>query len=836
MDKDLINKLQYSYVEQNEAYSLPLPLKDSFQLISDFFANNTSNKLCLIFPAKELIAQWISIPYVLSIIKNDFLEFENEIYETYKSYRIGDKLILNNKAIVEWVGIKQNGVTFKTKSEKESSGAEITIKFSDVIKLQKAPPSRKLLSSLKLVKSVLPSKKTTPIEDLLDIQTHGNKEFIKSKLCLVGKYFEFQKSSKNILINSFPLTENIYLGKIRNDGGIDNNSPLLLANKLSTLALYITQHSVSKIIIDGFATIQERLTDFSDIDAKNIPTILITDLSEIESFEFIGNHGFEFFNFTRENLDIDSHLDNSPFHVFNKKLKKYKAFNVIKEICQNIELETIVQRIYSIGKDEYDDNLNSLKISLIQLTNLVSRIAHIPSVNEISVLNSKINGIETLFLQCKMWLGDSHKPIEESILLLKSVIKKFTSYPSEKCVKLKMLINTKQYDYIICPTEEEAKALNASLSVYMHRPQIISVADVNDNLLSNKHIKAILTGWAKSSNINKILSSFLFSELTVLFYQFENKYYNSLQRRNRKYSENVRSTISWKGIGSTETSSERGFDELYSINEDIETTSENQFDILEFELKLDNIQYSRYKATGDIVDSIRARRIDFENDSFIYYASESHKLLVINDLIEGQKENTRYYRKKAEALKPGDIIALINTDRDILAELVEKSTTQEDLVEVKQWTDLWKNLLKEYFISIDKDFKKLVNDLRKYDCQKHEVTIRTWLLDENRIGPDDDSDLISIALLTNSDLLNDNTDMVRKAIRKMTGWRMKAADAIIKKIKSKIHEFADSSIINNTIVIEELGSLTVLRITEVSEKPENIDGRYINRLLQKDIL
>ncbi|WP_199119740.1 DrmE family protein [Pedobacter sp. ASV28] len=830
------DKLSYSYVDQPEAYKAPSVMMDILELIVDFYSNNLSNKLCIVLPAKELIAQWISIPYVLSIIKNDFSKFENEIYEAYKSYKTGDKLILNNKAIVEWVGIKQNGATFKTKSEKESSGAEITIKFSDVIKLQTAPNNRNRLSPLKLVKSVLPSNVKTPIENLLGIHTHGNKEFIRSKVCLIGKYADFKKSTKNILINSFSLTEYAHLEKIKNDGTVDNNSAVLLSNNLSNLALYTIQNPVSAIIIDGFTVIQERGTDFSDIDVKNIPTILITDLSEIENFEFMGNYGFEFFNFTKENLNIDCHSNNSPFHAFNKKLKKYTIFNIIKEVCQNTELETIVKKIHSIEKDEFNNDLNALKVYLIQLTNIVSRICHIPVSSEISVLNQKVNNLETLFQRNKMWLGDSHKPIEESISLLKSVIEKFLIQPSEKCTKLQTLISQHNYDYIICPTADEVQALRNFLAENLYNTKVISLTDMNDNMLSSQPVKAIITGWAKSKNLNKIFSSFLFSELTLLFYQFENNYYNSLQRRNRKYSENVKSTITRDGIRSPEYSAEsKGFEDLYSSDEGIETTSGSQFDILEFELKLDNVQYSRYKLTGNIADSVKAKRIDFENDSFIY-ASESHKLLVINDLIEGQKDNTRYYRKTAEALKTGDIIALINTDRDILAELVEKNTTHEDLTAVKKWTNLWKNLLKEYFVSIGNDFKKLIEDLREHDCKKHEITIKTWLQDENRIGPDDDSDLISIALLTNSDLLNDNIITVREAIRKMTGWRMKAADAIIKKIKSKIHEFADSSIVNNTIVIEDLGSITVLKITDISDKWENIDGRYINRLLQKDII
>ncbi|WP_295232981.1 DrmE family protein [Sediminibacterium sp.] len=839
MNKELIQKLQYSYAGQHdEAYSLPLPLKDSLQLISNFFAFNTNNKLCLVFPSKEFAAQWLSIPTVLFLIENDFAHFKGEIFESYRQNKQGEKLILNNIAIVEWVGIKSNGVSFKTKGTKDSSGAEITIRFSDVIMLQKAPPSRKVLSSLKTVKEALPSRNITPTEKLLNIDTYGNKEFIKNKICLVSKFKTYDDSIEEITMNHASLPEYFQEGKIDENGAADINSPLLISNNLSTLALYVTLSatSVAKIIIDGFVAIQERGTDFSDIDVKGIPTVLITDLSEIESFETIGNFGFDFFNFTKENLQIDKKANLSPFHSFDKKLNKYLSFNLVKEICHNTELETTTIKIHSIEKDESNNNLTSLKISLIQLTNLVSRISHIPTAEEISVFNTKINSIENLFLRCRMWLGDSHKPIEESISLLKSVIENFSSSPSEKCARLKALMNAKQYDYIICPTEEEANTLDNSLpkSTYTDRPKVISVADVNDSLLSSKPIKGILTGWAKSNNINRILSSFLFSELTVLFYQFENKYYNSLLRRNRQYSENIKATINSKGIRSEDESGKpKSFSELYLGDEVISTTSESSFDILDFEIKLDNTQYSKYIAKGSLIDSIKAKRIVFESDFFIY-TTESHKFLVINEFIEKHGVKANLHRRKVEALQTGDVIALINTDRDILVDLVEKNTNTKELASVKQWTELWKNLLKEYYASIRNDFKRLVEDLRKNDCKKHEVTIRTWLQDESRIGPDDNADLISIALLTNSNLLNDNINTVREAIRKMTGWRMKASDFITDKIKAQIHEFADSSIINKKILVEGLGSVIVLKVIEVSNVWENIDVKYVNRLLQKE--
>ncbi len=246
MNKELIQKLQYSYAGQHdEAHSLPLPLKDSLQLISDFFASNTTNKLCLVFPSKEFAAQWLSIPTVLFLIENDFAHFKGEIFESYRQYKIEEKLILNNIAIVEWVGIRSNGVTFKTKGTKDSSGAEITIRFSDVIMLQKAPSSRKVLSSLKKVKEALPSRNVTPTEKLLNIDTYGNKEFIKNKICLVSKFKSYDDSIAEIAMNLASLPEYFQEGKIDENGAADINSPLLISNNLSTLALYVTLSATS---------------------------------------------------------------------------------------------------------------------------------------------------------------------------------------------------------------------------------------------------------------------------------------------------------------------------------------------------------------------------------------------------------------------------------------------------------------------------------------------------------------------------------------------------------------------------------------------------------------
>jgi len=833
MSEDLIQKLHYSFGETLETYSLPLPLKESLLLISNFFGYSKNNKLCLVFPTKEFAAQWLSIPTVLFLIDSDFAQFKNEIVEALEKYQRGNKLILNNEAVVEWVGKNPEGFIFKHKEHKGVS--EITISVKKISKIQPAPSSRTALSSYKRVVEALAKSNENATDKILGIQTEGNKLYQKNSICLISKYISFENSISEISINNFLVDEYFKQGKIDDTGEADMKSPLLISNNLTNLALYVTlSDTVSKIIIDGYSTIQERRDDFHDIDAKKIPTILITDLSELGEFEKIRDEGFDFYNFTKENLQLDEIKKLSPFSSFDEKLHKYVSFNLQKEICENSDFESITRLIHSIDKDESIKELLNLKILLIQLTNLVSRIVHPLNQNEVAVYNGMLTKMQKLFLENRFYLGGSFKAIEDSISLLKSVIEEFAISPSEKCTRLNELMKVNQYDYIICTTEDEALSLSLHLnSLHIARkPNVISVADVNNSLLDNEPVKAILTGWAKTNNVNRLLSSFLFSELTVLFYQFESRYFNSLQNRNRKFTSNVKSTINKQGIRfEKEMETEKGFADLYK-SETLETDSDSSFDIAEFELKLDNAQFSKYIVRGNLADSVKAKRVEFKDDKFIYL-TDTHALLVLENFHKSISNSLYIHKSRIESLHLGDVIAFLKTERELLNKIVGRQTTPVALAETNKWIELWKNLLKNHYKSLGDDFNKLAKELKEQGCDRDPVTIRSWLFDDLRIGPRKDDDLIAIAIMTNGTQLSDNIKQVRTAIRQMTSWRMKASDFLIEQLKEKIKSTHSTIQVNTNVDFEDLGEVEILEITDINNSHDNIDIRNVNRLLEK---
>lgn len=840
MAAEFIKKTKFSTSLKSDSYDLPPILQNTLNHCLNFFKSSPSNKLCLVCPSKEYSAQWLAITLALNLVQKDYHKYAHEIFNAHRKYKEGDKLILNNNAIVEWVGKVDGGIKFKTKKQGRSSQPEVTVRFENIIKLQPAPPKRTALSTYRRVQEGLSKVQITPIDKLLQINTEGNRLFLKNSLCLVSNLNLFHEVDDELLINNHSVSDYFPVNKIDNEGQPAlNHSPLLLSNDLINLTLYLQSHhnTVKTILIDGFYHIHIRRTDFSDIDSRNISTILFTDLTEIEHFDEIKNLGFNFLSIDEGSLvqvgnDI-SRNDYSPFKSFNSKLRNYLSFQSKKEICQNDLIEFTSELIHAIEANSTENEVIKIKVSLVKLFNLVSRIAYVPNTKFSGLLNENISAIEASFRKNMLWLGDSKTIIETAIAQLKTLINNFIISPSEKCIKLTQLLKENKYDYIICVTEIEVNETteyikNNFSDNAIHIPKIILISDFNNDDLSGSMTKAILTGWPKSNRLNRLMTGFHISELTVLYYKFEYRYHKSLQKRNLGQVH-----VLYEKQKGSETSYSNTFKKLFEVSEHHDGLKLTDFNIVDFELEIDKSFYSGYIADSGNVDSLKAKRIDFGNDYFMY-SSESHNLLIINSFFENS-DNPNIRKGKVNQISVGDVIVFISTERDILVETVEKQIKSHELEEIKYWTELWKVLLRRHFVQLRRDFKKLMTLLRQNGCEKTEAAVRTWLFDENMIGPNDNIDLEAIGHITKNRTLLENVPKVREAILHMRRWRMQASDHIIRQMKSSLSELLDESIINTEQNIDELGKITVLKVRNINESWEEIDIRYVNRLILNEI-
>jgi hypothetical protein len=94
---------------------------------------------------------------------------------------------------------------------------------------------------------------------------------------------------------------------------------------------------------------------------------------------------------------------------------------------------------------------------------------------------------------------------------------------------------------------------------------------------------------------------------------------------------------------------------------------------------------------------------------------------------------------------------------NIFDSLITSGNLSHDVQEAEFKSKYWKLLLKEYMDKNHLTYKELSEHLSTYGCNRHEVTIKTWLNDDYRIiGPNDELAFAQIAELTGDpDLLSD---------------------------------------------------------------------------------
>lgn len=832
MNNTYFNKIQVTSTHHSTPFQLPKSITDAYNFANEEIDNGHKN-ICLIFPQRENSAQWIAFLFALDSIHKDYEKYKDEILTSYKSYKPGQLLLLNNTAIVKWVGYNNEYIMFSTRPEKNASAPIRFAKHADVIKLQPNTSERIKISTFRDASIALKKATKAAIDKLFGFYTAGNTQFMKTTTCLVDKFKDFDTVLETVLLNGEKLTDFISPQKIDDEGSTSANSALYLSNNIERIIYNLErQTQIKLLVIDSISQIKDSKTNFEDINNKKIPVILITDISELKDFDLLKEYNFHTRIFDSKSFE-NYHRDyRSPFHEYVTRLENFNSFKIHRDIYNNSYFEEIATQLFKLPTNERDNEYTKLKIALVNLLNKFSRICHRPDLTEIGKYKNIIIKLKDHFNLHRYRLGHYNEVLLSIINSFSKFIVSLESNSTEKNERI-LEIDNFNYDFIVCFNDEEKEVLKEYLE---NKPiSIKSLTDL-DEMKPKRDSHILVTGWPQLKNMQRLCYAFSYSQITFLFYEFENRYYLYWRRKQKAI------------IEGTETENEQKQNVFYNkgifseimreaeFAENQELININKFgDIAEFELNADKAQFTRYYAGDNMEASCRARRIDFNNNVFMY-ATETHKFLVINELLDEKKHNARIYSRVFENLKTGDVIPFISTDRDILVDIVEKTAEPDEYRKIKKWVDLWKNCLQWKYAEINYDMNKLYNLLTYGGLKRHRGTVRNWLNDENMIGPEEDADLKVIARVCNSDELLNNISNVRDAISQMTRWRMKAADFIRDRIKSELAAITNRRTGQIKIEIEGMGSVNILRVTELVDEIQIIDKKFVNRFLWRDSL
>ena len=102
--------------------------------------------------------------------------------------------------------------------------------------------------------------------------------------------------------------------------------------------------------------------------------------------------------------------------------------------------------------------------------------------------------------------------------------------------------------------------------------------------------------------------------------------------------------------------------------------------------------------------------------------------------------------KDIKQLKVGDYVVFREgTDSDLLRTIADRGLKKAGKGEHRTIAGLWKRVLLQYVNDHPDEIEGALVDLWDAGLQRTEITVRSWLNDDHRIGPQDGKDIEIIA-------------------------------------------------------------------------------------------
>jgi len=839
-------------------------IKLSTCLVLKTIDNSETNRLVVLLPNRLQFARWIATFAVLEVMRKD----HRKNFASEMRFSRGQKLLLMNNCVVEFEKEEFSPAVNRRVMWVRCRDGRWAIPLDRKLEFQPTTTKRPL-SSLERIKAAYCAAEilNNPIDNILEIRTMGNRSLFRENLILVSKIGETVRSIQGHYINHSKIIDLFQWGRLDVNGNVTvltsgqraAEPSCLIASDLFSTAEYVANdlQRTKGIIVDGVTSCLRDIQCLDDdLLGRGIPVIVIADFFDTESLPHLEEREFKVWQWNSDNISQSKSIvrpgGKSPFSPLNRSLTNYVDQRVISEPCEHPRLTEIAYntlRLEQAVAASEDDQLQRLYSWLIKLVNDLSRTIWFPDQTWKMDFCQQIQRLQGDFASQRPWLA---KDIVQAIdTILKGWIALGKSpFPdtNHKVNRLHCLIgNLSPSDLvaIIVSTEDDA----ADARQYWQEV-------VSNHLLSQLHFLAasdlqqvgealpltwiVICGWLNRKKMYPLLHSYLAPRITALLYPFEARWFRSAQKRWRKHN-----TYQIRGSDFSDIlklpKNRLSFAD-FDPQEADSLSEESDFDIVDFELKLERYRYSRFAATGGTRGEVaKAGTVVFTQNRFAFI-TETHRLLVITDLIRGKAPRGSIPRKDINQLQVGDYVLFRESDKDIIREIADAMLIEKGLSHLREVAGTWKKALQAEFEACDRRIDLLGEILARAGCKRHKLTIRNWLFDDDTIGPREGrKDLQRIARATTSSSLLETLAEVEEAIRIVRGAHLQASGYITRKLLSDLPEILDSeqgpdSEARRSVVLDldDFGQIMILRVEEIDKEWKEYETRWVNRLLTRE--
>ncbi|MBT5528569.1 MAG: hypothetical protein HOK35_05375 [Cytophagia bacterium] len=782
-------------------------------------------------------------------------------YDIYDKYEIGQKLLFNDKYIVEFQSFLDNGgIAVKT----SDSIYVISEEFKGILK---AIDTKKRLSPVKPILKSMNNQslnleltdKRQPIDQILNVNTMGDLPIQNNFIIMhtkVSNALEFMAKRK---IGKFNINEIINFGSVDQNGNVkyigagqNSNINMVLSSDLLSIENLRSKNPDRSglFIMDDANYIENNYSQVRDfINYYTDSCVVFCDYSNISKIEILGDLDFHFWNWKHHLSELNI---GSKFHPYFKNLKnsinKNLYLNIYCKTCKFSELEDIVDSLSEIESSIPDDAylFKSDYIKLYSLVLLFSRMIFNPKKNYIDEQLIPINEIEKNLDQHALY-------IEQDILDLtrrctqrfKKIINTSDIFSDKKNKLIYDQIRDESYFsiYMLVQKNENVKFVEdfwrAKLNpVEFKNIYFISLNDLvnteefqnfkgNDSLL-------IVCGWLNKNNMQKILlEQVAFSNILLLFYSFELKWYTSVAKSWNNIFKNIHEPdllnthygLNLNGLD---------YQPIFNIEAEYEKSN---FDIVQFEDRINNYSNSKYKSSVES-KNIGTKKIFLSNHK-IMYATENHKFIILKNLYGDNNIGI----SKIDKLFANDTIVMPHAGQDLVYLKADQLLQKDGYSDVRKIASDWKDALYHLFLHNSNNVRKVIDVLKSKGCDMHLYTIKNWLFDDSAIGPQDEENL---------DVIKDATDeiydwnyelnSIKNSIKIIRSYHQKAAFSIKNEFLRNISDTIDTIDIEAfsskdyfEIDSEEYGNISFYKILNITTDEVVVNHQFAN-ILHEDVM
>lgn len=815
-------------------------------------------KLIILLPNRLDSARWISVLCALEIMRQDF----NRHSSASVTFRKDQTLFIGKCVVVfeeEYFEPQADCMFMRVKCGEGFLNIPLNrkLEFKPADTRRQLSPCKKVLETYKSAKII-----DSRLDKILGIKSLDNMAMFHENLILISKIGATESFIKNTCINGSQIIDMFIWGKLDSQGNlsklkteqVEAKPSCIISSDLFGASHYIADNpdKTKCVIIDSSAGFINHLQILDDeILKRNIPTIVIADFYDCESLHHLVERDFTIWQWNNKNITFLNGAGAipraSPFYSLNNALSNYCSQKIIIDECLCPDLSDSIRDIRIL--DKITSDIPQLKETYGQLVYVIlelSRMVRISDKQWIDSLENRIQNIRKQFSAHSIWLS------EDVVKLIDNIFRRIHSFQemmkngnNPKAYKLNSLINNISAEiYLIVPKIEDIAPTEAYWKSVLLPQQLSKIHFLSISNSSNIERTAIsphviLCGWMGHDKMFSFFYSHLFSEISLLLYPFEKGWYGFARSRWDKQNNYC--------IRAKEFSSVLGIpeDELHIIEHEvkkpIKPPEKDEFDIFDFELKIRAYRYAGYAAARPGDEVTKARLIVFTQNKFSFI-TESHRLLVITDIIKGKSFHQEIPRKNVSELQNGDYVIFRESDKDIIREIADKGLENQGLSDKRQTAGLWKKALLNKYISKNKNIEQLSALLQEFGCKRTFTTLRKWLSDDDIIGPKYNSDIEAIAKATADRFLNENLIKVKEAISVVRGAHLQASAYITKKLSTVLpgiidteQEQIDFSAEKSVVIdLDEYGKVNILRIEDIGKDTMDIEVKWVNRLLTKE--